>query len=106
MTDESPDTRARRPHPGPAEGSGLPPAGPSSASSPPLSKQRLFVVVHKTVTEDMLQRLFRQFPGMEYCDLKKDRTTGRSKVSVPLCDLHMAWLPSLVHGCSHCPWMV
>lgn len=23
--------------------------------------------------------MFRAFPGMEYCDLKKDRATGRSK---------------------------
>lgn len=27
----------------------------------------------------MLARVFRAFPGMEYCDLKKDRATGRSK---------------------------
>jgi hypothetical protein len=113
----------------------------------PVSKQRLFVVVHKGVTEDALARLFRwagswlvvgggwlmstwcpepsilrterarahvalpaavirrladrilcsavflmcsypdlvhvfrRFHGMEYCDLKKDRTTGKSKVS-------------------------
>ncbi len=44
-----------------------------------LSRQRLFVVVHKGVSEEMLTRLFRRLPGMEYCDLKKDRTTGRSK---------------------------
>ena len=29
----------------------------------------------------MLVRLFRRLPGMEYCDLKKDRATGRSKVN-------------------------
>ncbi len=28
----------------------------------------------------MLARLFRKFNGMEYCDLKKDPATGRSKV--------------------------
>lgn len=32
------------------------------------------------VGEELLSRLFRQFPGMEYCDLKTDRATGRSKV--------------------------
>jgi hypothetical protein len=32
------------------------------------------------VSEDAVARLFRRFPGMEYCDLKKDRATGRSKV--------------------------
>ncbi len=32
------------------------------------------------VTEDAIARLFRRFPGMEYCDLKKERTTGKSKV--------------------------
>ncbi|KAG2446416.1 hypothetical protein HYH02_008409 [Chlamydomonas schloesseri] len=47
--------------------------------SPTLSKQRLFVVVHKTVNQDVLARLFRKFNGMEYCDLKKDPATGRSK---------------------------
>jgi len=55
-------------------------AGPGQGLPPtPVSKQRLFVVVHKSVTEDVLQRLFRQYPGMEYCDLKKDRATGKSK---------------------------
>eukprot|EP01026_Neomeris_dumetosa_P022794 TRINITY_DN1965_c0_g1_i1.p4 TRINITY_DN1965_c0_g1~~TRINITY_DN1965_c0_g1_i1.p4 ORF type:complete len:248 (-),score=28.05 TRINITY_DN1965_c0_g1_i1:3228-3971(-) len=43
------------------------------------AKQRLFVVVHKGVTEEQLARCFRRFPGMEYCDLKCDRITGRSK---------------------------
>ncbi|PNH11784.1 RNA-binding protein 45 [Tetrabaena socialis] len=67
--------------------------------SPTLSKQRLFVVVHKaavaqvtaadwrtflfaclqSVTQDVLARLFRKYNGMEYCDLKKDPATGRSK---------------------------
>lgn len=32
------------------------------------------------VNEDAIARLFRRFPGMEYCDLKKDRETGKSKV--------------------------
>jgi len=50
------------------------------AESPvPLSKLRLFVVVYKGVSEDMLARLFRKYPGMEYCDLKKDKKTNRSK---------------------------
>lgn len=48
-------------------------------TSPTLCKQRLFIVVHKSVTEDNLARLFRRFDGMEYCDLKKDRLTGKSK---------------------------
>jgi hypothetical protein len=34
------------------------------------------------VSEETISRLFRRFPGMEYCDLKKDRETGKSKVSV------------------------
>lgn len=34
----------------------------------------------QSVSDEQLARLFRRFPGMEYCDLKKDRTTGRSKV--------------------------
>lgn len=32
------------------------------------------------VSEDMLARLFKRLPGMEYCDLKKDYATGKSKV--------------------------
>ncbi|KAL6758294.1 hypothetical protein V8C86DRAFT_3134492 [Haematococcus lacustris] len=55
------------------------PMSPNNMSGMPLSKQRLFIVVHKGVPEEMLARLFRRFPGMEYCDLKKDRATGRSK---------------------------
>ncbi|PSC73543.1 RNA-binding 45 isoform B [Micractinium conductrix] len=51
-------------------------AGPSARG---LSKTRLFVVVHKSVGDESLARIFRAFPGMEYCDLKKDRMTGRSK---------------------------
>ena len=27
----------------------------------------------------MVARIFRSFPGMEYCDLKRDRVTGQSK---------------------------
>lgn len=41
--------------------------------------QRLFVVVNKSVTVDSLARLFKRFPGMEYCDLKKELATGKSK---------------------------
>lgn len=44
------------------------------------NQQRLFVVVSKLATDDALAKLFRRFPGMEYCDLKKDRMTGASKV--------------------------
>jgi len=56
------------------------PVSPNNNNSPTqLSKQRLFVVVHKGVGEDLLARLFRRFTGMEYCDLKKDRATGKSK---------------------------
>eukprot|EP00983_Pelagomonas_calceolata_P015390 487850-Pelagomonas_calceolata.AAC.4 len=32
------------------------------------------------VGEEAIARLFRRYPGMEYCDLKKDRETGKSKV--------------------------
>jgi hypothetical protein len=34
------------------------------------------------VAEDAIARLFRRYPGMEYCDLKKERATGKSKVCV------------------------
>lgn len=42
-------------------------------------RQRLFVVCHKSVTQDQLSRLFSRFPGMEYCDVKKKKQTGESK---------------------------
>ncbi len=42
---------------------------------------RLYVVVSKGVSEDVLTRLFRVFHGLEYCDLKRDHTTGQSRVS-------------------------
>ena len=45
-------------------------------SSEPLNRQRLFVVCHKAVSEEMLARLFRTWPGLEYLDLKRDRATG------------------------------
>jgi RNA recognition motif-containing protein len=37
------------------------------------------VVVHKGVEEEQLQLLFRHYPGCEYCDLKRDKATGKSK---------------------------
>jgi len=52
-----------------------------SYSMPPYSmpRQRLFVVCHKSVTQDQLARLFSRYPGMEYCDLKKNKQTDESK---------------------------
>jgi len=44
-----------------------------------LPRQRLFVVCYKNVTQEQLSRLFSRFPGMEYCDLKKNKQTGESK---------------------------
>jgi len=43
------------------------------------ARSNLFVVCHKSVTQDQLMRLFGRFQGMEYCDLKKNKTTGESK---------------------------
>mmetsp|Transcript_26617 Transcript_26617/g.44499 ORF Transcript_26617/g.44499 Transcript_26617/m.44499 type:complete len:583 (+) Transcript_26617:40-1788(+) len=60
-------------------GQGPPPPPPSQGQQSMVSRQRLFVVVHKSVNADHLARLFARFPGMEYCDLKKDRATGESK---------------------------
>lgn len=42
-------------------------------------RQRLYVVVHKSVAHEQLARLFAKFSGMEYCDLKKNKQTGESK---------------------------
>ncbi|KAF8057626.1 svkA [Scenedesmus sp. PABB004] len=53
--------------------------GLGGPGGPPLSSQRLFVVVHKSVGDEALRLLFRAYPGMEYCDLKRDKATGKSK---------------------------
>lgn len=59
------------PYPDPMAGYSMPPYA--------MPRQRLFIVCHKTVTQDQLARLFSRYPGMEYCDLKKDKQTGESK---------------------------
>lgn len=41
---------------------------------------RLYVVCAKSVSEDVLACLFRAFPGLEYCDLKRDHVTGQPRV--------------------------
>ncbi|EFA86270.1 hypothetical protein PPL_00832 [Heterostelium album PN500] len=46
---------------------------------PTLTRQRLFVVCHKSVTQEGLYKLFSRYPGMEYCDLKKDKVSNKSK---------------------------
>eukprot|EP01133_Synstelium_polycarpum_P010596 gene10596-12330_t len=46
---------------------------------PTVSRQRLFVVCHKSVTQENLYKLFSRYPGMEYCDLKKDKVSNKSK---------------------------
>jgi len=50
-------------------------------SMPPYAvpRQRLFIVCHKSVTQDQLARLFSRYPGMEYCDLKRNKQTDESK---------------------------
>jgi RNA recognition motif-containing protein len=45
----------------------------------PIPRQRLFIVCNRAVTQDQLARLFSRYPGMEYCDLKKDKSSGESK---------------------------
>ena len=51
----------------------------SSSEGAGIPNSRLFIVVHKSATEEALSALFRCYPGMEYLDLKRDRVTGRSK---------------------------
>jgi hypothetical protein len=46
---------------------------------PELSRQRLYVVVSKSATEEQIAKLFKRFGGMEYCNLKRDKKTGQSK---------------------------
>ena len=50
----------------------------SMSSGAPVSN-RLYVIVSPRVTQDDLGRLFDLIPGMEFCDLKKNYTTGESK---------------------------
>ena len=46
----------------------------------------------QSATEEMIARIFRCFPGMEYCDLKRDRVTGQSKASLSQpTDLQWFW---------------
>ena len=45
----------------------------------PLPPTSLFACLLQGATEEMVARIFRSFPGMEYCDLKRDRVTGQSK---------------------------
>ena len=40
---------------------------------------RLFVVVPKVISQDVLRLVFSKYPGMERCDLKLDWGSGRSK---------------------------
>lgn len=49
----------------------------SGPEGPP--NTRLFIVVPRSVTEEVLSQLFQCYPGMEYLDLKRDSATGRSK---------------------------
>jgi len=44
-----------------------------------VSRQRLFVVCSKSIAQEQLARMFSRFPGMEYCDLKKNKNSGDSK---------------------------
>jgi len=66
---------------------GMPPFMPGQTSPypnqymmpPPVAPQRLFVVCHKSVTQDELAALFSSVPGMEECELKVNKSTGESK---------------------------
>jgi len=59
---------------------GAPPSSLStSGTGLPISRQRLFVICPKSVTQEQLARAFGRFPGMEYCDLKVNKTTMESK---------------------------
>jgi RNA recognition motif-containing protein len=61
-----------------------PPAAPPATddlswAGPELSRQRLYVVVSKSATEEQISKLFKRFGGMEYCNLKRDKKTAHSK---------------------------
>eukprot|EP00892_Ulva_mutabilis_P009211 jgi/Ulvmu1/6662/UM003_0300.1 len=54
-------------------------AAPTAVSGAERSRQRLFVVVSKSATEEQIAKQFKKFGGMEYCNLKRDKRTGASK---------------------------
>lgn len=43
------------------------------------TNKRLFAIVSPTLTQDQLSSLFDLIPGMDYCDLKRDRNTHESR---------------------------
>lgn len=53
--------------------------GASGSGAAERSRQRLFVVVSKSATEEQIAKQFKKFGGMEYCNLKRDKRTGASK---------------------------
>eukprot|EP01119_Soliformovum_irregulare_P024111 TRINITY_DN8572_c0_g1_i1.p1 TRINITY_DN8572_c0_g1~~TRINITY_DN8572_c0_g1_i1.p1 ORF type:complete len:505 (-),score=104.98 TRINITY_DN8572_c0_g1_i1:135-1469(-) len=58
------------------------PSSPQSrhtSSESSSANQRLYVVCSKSIKQEELAQQFTKFPGMEYCDLKTDRTSGHSK---------------------------
>ena len=63
---------------------------------------RLYVVCCKGLTEDTLACMFRAFPGLEYCDLKRDHLTGQSRVRPPGGSPHARFAPacSFMHACT------
>lgn len=44
-----------------------------------IPRQRLYFVCGKRASRNQILSLFSKFPGMEYCDIKTERTTGESK---------------------------
>lgn len=51
---------------------------PNPAHEPGINN-RLFVIVSTMIRQEQLNRLFDLIPGMEWCDLKRNYTTGDSK---------------------------
>ncbi len=68
-------------------------------SSEPLNRQRLFVVCPKGASEEMLARLFRTWPGLEYLDLKRDRATGEYFCHLTFCQLSADRSCANIGGC-------
>lgn len=60
-------------------GFGFEPTGGSGVKVEPGINNRLYVIVSPAVQEEQLTRLFDIIPGLDYCDLKCNHTTGESR---------------------------
>lgn len=66
---------------------------------------RLYVVVSKAVSADILGSIFRTVPGLQFCDLKRDHRTGQSRARSQPAGMLIIPCPCLHHVMS-CPDLI